>query len=544
MKASDSIYAGEHTVTAASAVKIATVKVALVIAGAVLFNLVFWQEKLALNALLFDVFILGSVFYLYPAAFTKPAMRWLLLAHTVTMVTIIVHNTILSKLAFSTTLLLVVVFTQYLHRSVWYAAASAAGNYVLFLFSFFEHVKQLKVTGVKSFGISKGIRFLIIPLLIAGAFFLLYTLSNAVFKDVVNDVAIAMEQFFTNFFTWFSWGRFSFLLLGLFITGGLLLKMHSNYFSDKELLQHNDLWRKKNNLQKWKASASFDVLSLIMGRFANGVFALRNENTVGILSLVMLNILLLFINVIDVVYVWFGFTYNPNLNLKDYVHEGTGMLIFSIVLAMLVLLFFFKGNLNFYKKNKWLRYGAYGWIFQNAILVISVLLRDFYYIQHMGLAYKRIGVLVFLSMVLMGLITVFIKIHQRKTSYYLLRVNGWFAIILLVTASCVHWDETMATYNLAHKNTIPLDVKFLLTLSDKTLPLIQNNQDVLVDKTTVQGEGDYLYRSAFLPRQVFEQRKKDFLSEQQSYSWLSWNGADAYVKNKLLKTVSTSSLNK
>ena len=116
--------------------KVATLKMILVTAGAVLFNIIFWQEKLALNALLFDAFVLWSVFYLYPAAFTKPAMKWLLLAHVVALASVIVHNTVLSKMAFSVTLLLVVVFTQYLHRSVWYAAASAAGNYVLFIFSF------------------------------------------------------------------------------------------------------------------------------------------------------------------------------------------------------------------------------------------------------------------------------------------------------------------------------------------------------------------------------------------------------------------------
>jgi hypothetical protein len=289
----------------------------------------------------------------------------------------------------------------------------------------------------------------------------------------------------------------------------------------------------------------FDLLTLFMGRFANGIMALRNENTVGIISLVMLNVLLLFINAIDITYVWFGFSYTPNLNLTQYVHEGTGLLIFSIVLAMFVLLFFFRGNLNFYKKNKWLRYGAYGWIAQNAILVISVLLRDYYYIAHMGLAYKRIGVLVFLLMVLMGLITVFIKIHQRKTAYYLWRVNGWFAVILLVAASCVHWDETIARYNLAHKNTIPVDVKFLLTLSDKTLPLLEKNQDVLdPKKETIQGEGEYLYRSGFTPKEFFEIRKKDFFEKQKAYSWLSWNAADTYVKRKLAEPVITSSLNK
>jgi len=524
--------------------KTPALKIVLLITGTILFNIIFWQEKIAVNALLFDAFILTSVFYLYPAAFTKPAMKWLLLAHVVTLITLVVHNTVLSKLAFSATLLLVVVFTQFLHRSVWYAAASAIGNYLSFVFSFLEDIRQIKRGEIRSLGIKKAMRFLIIPLLIAGVFMLIYSLSNAVFQDVVNSMGIALQHFFARFFDWFNWERFGFLILGLFITGGLILKMKSDYFSEQEFAKHNDLWRRKHNLKKWKESAMFDLLTLFMGRFANGVLALRNENTVGIISLVMLNALLLFINAIDIAYVWFGFSYTPNLNLTQYVHEGTGMLIFSVLLAMVVLLFFFRGNLNFYKKNKWLRYGAYGWILQNAVLVVSVLLRDYYYIVHMGLAYKRIGVLVFLLMVLMGLITVFIKIHQRKTAYYLWRVNGWFAVCLLVVASCVHWDETIASYNLAHKNTVPLDIKYLLTLSDKTLPLLEKNQDVLNGKTeSVTGEGEYLLRSNMTAQEIFQMRKKDFFEKQKTYTWLSWNATDDYVKRNLSNPAITSSLN-
>jgi hypothetical protein len=525
--------------------KTPALKIVLLFAGTILFNIIFWQEKIAINALLFDAFILASVFYLYPAAFTKPAIKWLLLAHVVTLVTLVMHNTILSKLAFSTTLLLVVVFTQFLHRSVLYAAASAVGNYLLFVFSFLEDISQIKKGEIKSLGIKKSLRFLIIPLMIAAVFFLIYSFSNTVFQDVINSIGIALQHFFTRFFSWFNWERFGFLMLGLFITGGLILKMKSNYFSEKEFAKHNDLWRRKHNLKKWKESAMFDLLTLFMGRFANGIMALRNENSVGIISLVMLNVLLLFINAIDIAYVWFGFSYTPNLNLTQYVHEGAGMLIFSIVLAMLVLLFFFRGNLNFYKNNKWLRYGAYGWIAQNAILVISVLLRDYYYITHMGLAYKRIGVLVFLLMVLMGLITVFIKIHQRKTAYYLLRVNGWFAVVLLVVASCVHWDETIARYNLSHKNSIPVDVKFLLTLSDKALPVLEKNIDVLDDKNVIVFDmGDRLYTANLTARAIFEMRKKVFFEKQKTYSWLSWNAADIYVKRSLAMTIVTSLLNK
>ncbi len=516
-------------------------KLILLTAGAIVFNIVFWQEKIAVNAIFFDAFILGSVFYLYPAAFAKPEMKWLVLAHIIALATVVYHNTVLSKIAFSATLLLVVVFTQYLHRSVWYAAASVVSNYVLVFFSMLEGLQQAKFAKVKSTGLRKALRFAIIPLLIATVFFIVYSLANTVFQTAVSNAALAVQNFAAQLFSWFKWERFGFLLLGLLITGGLILRAKYNGFSEKDVTQHNDLWRKKNDLRRWKSSALYDLLTVFMGRFANGVLALRNENTVGIISLVMLNFLLLAINSIDIMYVWFGFNYTPDTNLKDIVHEGTGLLIFSIVLAVAVVLFFFRGNLNFYKKNKWLRYGAYGWIFQNSILVISVLLRDYYYIQHMGLAYKRIGVLFFLLMVLFGLFTVFVKIHQKKTGYYLWRVNGWFGIVLLVAASCIHWDETMASYNLTRKNTVPVDVKFLLTLSDKTLPLLEANPDVL-DKTApyVNGEGAYLNRNIQTLRQQFEMRKQLFLEQQQEYTWLSWNQADAFVKGKFTTAKQTS----
>jgi hypothetical protein len=109
----------------------------------------------------------------------------------------------------------------------------------------------------------------------------------------------------------------------------------------------------------------------------------------------------------------------------------------------------------------------------------------------------------------------------------------------------VHWDETIASYNLVHKNSIPVDVKFLLTLSDKALPLLEKNQDVLDSKKeTIQGEGEYLYRSGLTPKELFEIRKKEFFEKQKTYSWLSWNAADTYVKRKLAEPVVTSSLNK
>ena len=133
-------------------------------------------------------------------------------------------------------------------------------------------------------------------------------------------------------------------------------------------------------------------------------------------------------------------------------------------------------------------------------------------------------------MVISGLVSVFIKIYFTKTTYYLLRLNSWVAILLLVGASTVNWDVMIAKYNLARKYTIPIDVPFLLSLSDGTLPIIEKNKDVL--DNNIVGRSTALY--------FFEYRKKMFLEEQQNYTWLSWNVADAETKKALMPPVISS----
>lgn len=488
-------------------------RVVLVAAGAFLFNLVFWHEKLGINTVLFDAFLLAALFFLYPQARQDAYVRWLLLGHLTCLAMVVVHNTMLSKLAFTITLLLLAGFTEYVHRSVWFAGGSVLMNIVMVAASFVEPIQFNRTRTVKRRLVSRIIRFAIFPIILLAVFFYIYLSANTVFSKLTMQVGLQLELFFSRFFDFFSWQRLLFLLLGLLITGVILLKSKLDYFSRREVACKDDLARKRITLYQRREGAFFQFVETIMGRMANGMLALKNENTTGIISLVLLNALLLVINVIDINYLWFHFAYDANEPVYKMVHEGTELLIVSIVLAMAILLFFFKGNLNFYKRNKWLRYGAYAWIVQNTVLVSSVLMRDYYYIVKHGLAYKRIGVLFFLLMVLVGLITVFVKIWSRKTNYFLLRVNAWAGIVVLVLATTIHWDELIAGYNLKRKDQVALDVNFLLTLSDKTLPLLHNNITALPQV-----------------QQQIHRREERFLEKQQTFSWLSWNYADAATK--------------
>ncbi len=512
-----------------------SLKSTLVVAGAIVFNIIFWNEKVAINSIVFDAFILGIIFYLYPRSTKNSTSQWLLASHLITAAMVVFQNTIISKIGFSITLLLFIAFTEYAHRSVWYASGSILLNYIFAVPDFINGLRTFNSKNVKLSGWSRPFRILLIPFLLFIIFSIIYLFANTVLSNIAGEIVVSIQNWFKHFFDWFSLKRFEFFLLGIFIVAGLILKSMQSYFSVEDLKRFDDLSRKKDNLKKFKQSFFADVLSIIIGKRSTGVLALKNEFTIGCISLMLLNLLLLLINIIDIKYLWLGFTFKADINLSTYVHEGAGLLILSIVLAMFVLLFFFRANLNFYRKNKWLRYGAYLWILQNLFLVMSVVMRNYYYIAHYGLAYKRIGLLFFLAMVLSGLITVFFKIYNVKTTYYLLRVNAWVGIILLVFASTIHWDEMIAKYNLARKSSISLDVQFLLSLSDKTLPILEKNKDVF-DKDISAGNKMYYEGDYYNALEVFEYRKKDFFTRQKQYSWLSWNVADAYVKKELTST--------
>lgn len=506
----------------------------LLITGAVLFNSIFWQEKIGLNAILFDVFILSATFYLYPRSLKSSSSLLLLAANLFALSMVILHNTLLSKIACVITLGLYISFSQFLHRSVLFASGSILMNYIQAIPNIYRQISAIKSSkDTNSAQRKRNLRILILPIIILTAFIIIYLAANTMFSKLAVDFIADAKDWFLNMFNWFSFDRLLFFALGLLLIAGLLLKTRSAFFSDEDMKHKDDLLRRKRAFKKWKEGVQADIISVVAGKRAVGQMALKSEYTVGYISLMLLNLLLLCINIIDVKYVWLGFSFRSDFNMAEYVHEGAGMLIFSIIMAMLLVLYFFRGNLNFYKKNRWVKNAAYIWIFQNLFLVISVLIRDYYYISHYGLAYKRIGLLFFLLMVLIGLVTVLLKVCGIKTGYYLLRVNAWAAIFLMVSASSIHWDETIAKYNLERQSTIPIDVPFLISLSDKTLPLLEKNKEILEQ---YNGRISSYYRDGGLTAlEFFERRKQEFFANHNKHSWLSWNSADNYVLKHLMQ---------
>jgi hypothetical protein len=504
----------------------------LVLAGAVLFNAMFWQEAFGLNLFLYNLFVLVSIFVLYANARKQVAVRWLLLANAISIAAVLWHNTDLSKLAYFTTLFLLVGYAEYFHRSIWYASSSVLSNVLAAL----PNLKQLFFrtgNGEKSAFRKKlgKFRMFILPIVLVLFFFLLYVMANKVFADLANRFGTQLEIVWDKVLGWIRFDRILFMLLGLFVTTFLLLRSKHNEFEKAELLKADDLQRKKGNK---KFTGFFtDIYITITGRFAKGNLALKNSLLAGTISLMLLNIILLIVNAVDVTYLWLGFSYHAGFEWVGFVHQGAEILVISILLAILVVVGLFKGNINFYAKNVWLKRLALLWIMQNAFLAVSVGLRNYYYITHMGIAYKRIGLFVFVALVLFGLLTVAQKIYLRKTNYYLFRINAWAGLTALVVCACINWDRLIVNYNLSNKDKLIVDVQFLMTLDASTFPVLDAHKDFLALPQNKNQTDYYLRYDVTMLLQQLERRKINFLEEQKKYTWLSWNWADLQTKKYL-----------
>ena len=517
-----------------------TFKLVLPILGAFLFNLLFWNEKMALNTSFYFLFVVLALIHFYPKAFLSPSVGLLLFASCFCLAMVVWRNTELSKLAFCCSLCMLAAYCQYVHRSVLYAGASILQSFLFSIPNFFaSFVRFFSFRGKKT-GAGKKLRLIILPLGLAAIFFAFYFMANKVFANITQRIADHFNWLLEHIINLVEPQRLLFLLLGLFVGGGLLIRYAKAPAERAEISKQDGLERKRKT--KYGQAFQRGWANIIMGKMATGPMALKYELRTGILCLLLLNGLLLFVNGTDVMYVWFNRVYKADMDWAKYVHEGAELLVFSILLAMAVVLFFFRGNLNFFTRNKALKYLAYLWLFQNAILAISVCIRNMYYIAHMGLAYKRVGLFFYIMLVLVGLVTIAIKITKKKSAYFLWRVNAAAAFVLLVAASAVDWDLAIAQYNISKKDSIVSDIGFLLKMNDHVIPLLKENKSWICKQcspvTDPERMENVTYDNDNRGADKCEQigiKEFAFLEKQKQYDWLSWNLADKATIEELQK---------
>ncbi len=482
--------------------------------GVLLYNFLFWGEKMGLNSLLFAIVLTSGLLYFYPESRSSRNV-WLCATGTLATALIIVwHNSAISKVVHLLSSFALVGFVQQRTlRFIGYAFLLYWRSLVEVPAKFIANFSTVNTNSQRTKNVFRFLKLAGIPFVVLLVFYAIYFLANPTFAQLSNR----FWGQFINFFTWdISFERVLFILSGVFFLGAVFWKSPYNRFAQKEE-QHSDFLSRKRSTNT-KVKYNFSMI------------ALKNECQAGLLLMLSLNVLLFIVNVIDIRYVWFGFDDNNLQNLKSFVHEGTYLLIIAILLAMAVLLYFFRKNLNFLAQNTLLKKAAYFWIVQNAILAFSVAIRNSHYIDHHGLAYKRIGVMIFLILVLVGLGTMYIKVKEKRSLYYLLHRNSWAVYITLVFTTFVNWDVFITRYNILTEVKSNIETPWLINnVSDKNLFLLLDYKNKLYELKS------YPYYSTKGVDAALDRKKQQFEDIQKNYSWLSWNYADYRNKKYLEK---------
>lgn len=487
---------------------------------ALVFTVLFHKQSLGLNLIIAETMMLFWLFYTKQFSYKTQYTITLLLSFIATgFATIITHSTFAYIMHFFVLFLFVGVLTYPTARSLTSSLLQAFNNLGSAVQMFYEQVSQSKFKGKKIGTVLRRISIFIIPIVIIYIFILIYRNSNPVFDDVMTNIFNRINTPFEYIFSDFDFLAILTFLLCLYITVFIFFRRPSKFLIQVDQEAKENLERRRNRNRKSK-------------RYS----ALKNEVRTGVFLLFTLNILLLILNITDIKFVWFGFEWEGQF-LKQFVHEGTYLLILSILISIGLVLYYFRGNLNFYSKNRTLKILSYFWIAQNTLLVVSVAIRNMWYISYFSLAYKRIGVFIFLLLTLYGLYSVYIKVRQRKTSFYLFKTNSLAFLIVLTISSLINWDGMIARYNFNHYNSSFVHLDFLSELSDKTLPLLDKTKEELNDIHKEQAqqfsfEQEYMSPEAYY--QKIADRKKDFIKTWEQKNILEWNYAE-YTAYKRLK---------
>jgi hypothetical protein len=511
----------------------------LIILLVVIFNFFFWKEKLGINFFIFTLLLAVSILITSEGAFKNRKALIVFAAVAYSGIMVVIHNSFYSKFSVFTCMFLLAGFVhQPKIRAVFSSYISCMIDYCLVPVVFIEGIRRSKEQSRVFRIIFISIKLALIPIFIVLIFYFLYTVSNAKFDFYSNLVLSNISDFLYKIFRDYTFARFMYIFLGLILITGVLHARRVVFVSEIDEIFTDNLSRDKNLKLIWLNNGK-RYISLIrtIHIFGTKLYALITEYRMGLILLIMINLLILGLNIVDIKFLWLSFDPSEIPVLSDFVYTGTYILIFSISLSMLILLYYFRGNINFYAKNRLLKVFAYIWIAQNAFMASSVFLRNYYYIIYTHtISYKKIGVIIFLALTFFGLVTMVLKILQKRTSYNILKTNSWAVFFVMLIMCSFNWDRNIAEYNLANPETTAIDIAYLLELSDDVLPYL-NEKRGLTKRDFYIPRSDR--RKLKYAEDYFLDHVNKFYKEQSGYSWLSWNYSDnrinEYFMNNKIK---------
>jgi len=292
-------------------------------------------------------------------------------------------------------------------------------NFFTFFCRFFSFEKWLPKFNTSGM-LQKTIAIILIPAIFIIVFFCIYTYGSDHFATLFDNI-----EFDFNFLDFF----------GLAVLGFFIAFNFWNFSVDRFIYKQNHYLNNTFSVQEKPQKSSFSFMTFDL------------ERTSGIITFLVLNVMLVF----------FIFTYNyeqfyeapktPS-QLSDETHERVVSVIFSIIMAIAVIMFYFKGAFNFDKNAGILKMLAKIWVVLNAVLIFSAMAKNTEYVQQLGLTYKRLGVYAFLILSIIGLVVTFIKIQKQKTNAFLFNQMLWYFYGMILVCSYFNWGGMATQYNI------------------------------------------------------------------------------------------------
>ncbi|RQO33162.1 DUF4173 domain-containing protein [Chryseobacterium sp. KBW03] len=287
-------------------------------------------------------------------------------------------------------------------------------------FNFDKWIPQKNVPGLWQ----KALAFILIPLVLVSVFFGIYSAGSNHFAALFTDYELDLNL----------WQVFCLFVLGFFIAFN-----YWNYAVEKLIYKNNCFLDNDFQKDSQTPKSTYSFIDLDAERMS------------GVISFVLLNILLIFF-IITYNYEQFYEVVKTPVQLSEETHERVNAVIMSIVMAILVIMFYFKSGFNFDPKAGLLKILAKIWIFLNAILVLSAALKNYEYIVNYAFTYKRLGVFAFLLLSIVGLVLTFIKIQKRKRNIFLVNMMVWYLYGTILVCSYFNWGGFITSQNIKRKD--------------------------------------------------------------------------------------------
>jgi len=407
----------------------------------VVFTLLFYRQHIGLNLLIYELLVLFSLRQKF-GCFARPVYAKILIVSLLaTLVGVVVVNSILVILVNLLFLALLVAYLSQLQEANLFGATLAiAGNLIRSPFAGIRAIGE-EIAGKEQSRCRQIIAIVLI--LMAGLFaVLVFALIYATASPWFENLSNAATDFIYKLFNFFDPEWIPLMVAGFIIAAYVLYSQPDTMISK--------LNEKPETLVLSERQLSAAVLNSLK------------------VVLVLLNVLLAIVNWLDLKNVWLFFEWNGGF-LKQFVHEGTFLLLFSVALASLVLLAIYSNRTRALQQSKIIQFLATAWIVQNAFLVLSVGMRNYWYMSYFALAYKRIAVVFVLILLIIGLVLLYRKIHKARSVFWLIRQSSLAFFVVLAISSLPDWDTLIARYNLKNYEHSFVHFDFLIDLPDRTL---------------------------------------------------------------------------